>query len=430
MAKIKPFQAWRYNPRIAGEIEDLTSPLFDVVSEKQREKLYQNPKNSIHLSVPIGNNPFENARSTFYQWKAKEILLKDPIPGIYPYFQVFSLAGEPSEFIRKGFVCMVKIGDEEENAVLLHENTIPQAVNDRIELLRTTQLNVSPTHGLYHDPEFQLESILDEAISSPIYETEDYQGVKDILSVVQDAQFIEKFQEILRDQKIILADGHHRFESSKEYQKEQKESNPEHTGQEEYNYHLMYLTNSASKDLRVLPTHRLVKGIENFNPERIMQSLEKEFHVREIEDPYDMAQVILGKKHAFGVLFKDKYFKIRMREDHQEPIPWKFPESIKKLDLTIMHYYVIEKALGIAGIKQRSDEHLSYERNFSTCLERVISGKEQMAIITNEIQMEQILEVCHSGFTLPQKSTYFYPKAICGYLFASLEDQDTTPRSS
>jgi len=422
MADIIPFKAWRYNTNNSGGIDELTSPLFDVVSQRQREKLYQNKYNSIHLSVPIGNDPFENARMKFEEWKEKNVLFQDQISGIYPYFQIFSLPGEKRDFYRKGFICFVKISSGNDQSVLLHENTIPQAVQDRTDLLKKTQLNVAPTHGLYSDPEFILENYLDEAISEPIYETEDYQGVKDKLSVIHDRNVISKFQKLLKDQKIILADGHHRFQSSLEFQAESQRKNPHHTGEELYNYHLMYLTNSASHDLRILPTHRLVKDISNFDPGKVMDILEKDFYIREIEDPFDLEQVIVGKKHAFGIIFKDKFFKIRLREERENEIPWQFPDSIKALDLTILHYFVIEKALGIKGKIQRGDQHVSYERNFSSCLEKILSSNSQMALITNEIEMEEVMEVCHSGYTMPQKSTYFYPKVICGFLFASLQD--------
>ena len=422
MARIKPLKAWRFNERQAGSIDDLTSPLFDVVSERQREKLYKNPHNSIHLSVPLGEDPFQNAKNTFESWKSKEVILQDRLEGIYPYFQNFSLHGEENEFVRKGFICLVKIGDEEGNAVLLHENTIPKAVNDRVELLKKTHLNVSPTHGLYHDPEFELENILDESIQAPLFETEDYQGVRDRLSTIQDQKIIKKIQSHLGDKQIILADGHHRFASSVRYQEECKTSNPNHTGEELYNYHLMYLTNSASKNLRILPTHRLIQGIDDFNPASLMDKLSHDFHIKEVEDPYDILDIIAGKIHAFGILFNNRYFKVRLKEGQENQIPWKFPDSIKGLDLTIMHYFIIEKGLQIPGRYQRGDEHVSYQRNFASCLENVITGKSQMAIITNEVEMNQVLDVCHSGYTMPQKSTYFYPKAICGFLFASLDN--------
>src|SRR5262249_35623223 len=152
-----------------------------------------------------------------------------------------------------------------EGVILRHENTIPKAVNDRVELLDKTELHVNATHGLFTDEHFQLEPYMDAAIENPIYETEDYQGVRDVLAVIQDAPIVQKFIDTLAPKTIILADGHHRYEGSLIYKQKHTEANPHHRGNEAYNYHLMYLTNTEAGDLRILPTHRLIKGLANFD---------------------------------------------------------------------------------------------------------------------------------------------------------------------
>ena len=172
MAEIIPFRAWRYNQQLTSEIDSLTSPLFDVVSDKQRQTLYKNPLNSIHLSVPLGAKPAIVAASTLDLWKKDGILVPYPLPSIYVYYQYFTLPGSAREYCRKGFISHIRAYDWEENVILRHENTIPQAVNDRIELLEKTMLHASATHGLYSDPDFALETYMDEAISHPLYETE------------------------------------------------------------------------------------------------------------------------------------------------------------------------------------------------------------------------------------------------------------------
>src|SRR5262245_30351256 len=134
--------------------------------------------------------------------------------------------------------------------MLSQENTIPKAVNDRIELLQKTELNVSPTHCLYTDKTLKLETYLDEAISNPLLEAEDYQGVRDVLAVIHDAKVIRKFIDVIAERKIILADGHHRYEGSLIYKK-QKSLSPSHTGQEGYNFHMMSLTNTEAGDFRI-----------------------------------------------------------------------------------------------------------------------------------------------------------------------------------
>lgn len=424
MAEILPFRAWRYNQELSGNIDDLTSPLFDVVSEKQRKALYQNPLNSIHLSVPLPPNAADRASTLLDEWKRKGIIRQDSLPGIYVYYQYFKLAGSPKPSIRKGFICHIRIHDWDEKVILRHENTIPKAVNDRIELLEKTELQVSATHGLYTDPAFELEKYMDEAIGNPIYETEDYQGVKDVLAVIHDAGVIRKFINHLKERTIILADGHHRYEGSLVYKhKKDKELGNEgsHNG---YQYHLMFLTNTEADDLRILPTHRLIKGIPNFDEQKLLTKLSEDFIIKPVEDSDTLNEIIAGKPWAFGLMFKENAYKVRLKPESLEKITWHFPDEVKRLDLTVMHYFIIEQGLGIAGKDQRKTEHIEFDRSYSDCLKRVIQGEAQLAIITNEVSIEEVKQVCYSGFTMPQKSTYFYPKVICGFLFSSINEEE------
>lgn len=424
MAEIKPIKAWRYNDSLAKNIDDLTSPLFDVVSEKQRKALYQNPLNSIHLSVPEGPDASTKAALLLQQWKSDGVLTQDKLPAIYVYFQYFKIAGSTKEYCRKGFISHIRTYDWEENVILRHENTIPKSVNDRIELLEKTELHVSPTHGLYTDESFTLEKYMDEAISSPLYEHEDYQGVRDVLGVIHDAFVIQKFIDFIKDKSIILADGHHRYEGSLYYKKRKAEKNPDHTGNEGYNFHLMYLTNTEADDLRILPTHRLIKGMPNFDESHIIEKLHEDFIVKEIEDADTINEIIVGKKWAFGIIFKNRTLKVRLKPEALAKMKWNFPDKVKELDLTVLHYFIIEKILGILGTDQRKSENISFDRSFSECLTKVIKGEAQIAIITQDISIEEVKQVCHSGYTMPQKSTYFYPKVICGYLFSSIKENE------
>jgi uncharacterized protein (DUF1015 family) len=429
MAIIKPFCGWRYASHLSTEIGNLTSPLFDVVSDKQRQKLYQNQLNSIHLSVPqcpqevgnVGEGVGECALRKLNEWKAKKIIEQDAKPAIYVYYQYFFLPDSKKEYCRKGFISFIKATDWEENMVMRHENTIPHAVNDRIELLAKTLFHASATHGLYTDEAHELEVLMDKAMQKPIYETEDYQGVRDVLAVIEAEEEIKKFVQKIAPQQIILADGHHRYESSLALKHRLKNQNPNHTGEELYNYHLMYLTNTAADDLRILPTHRLVVGLPNFEEESFIANMYEFFEVKEIENPVDLAEVIAGKKWTFGIVTKDKAFKIKLKPEKIALLHWEFPQVVKEIDLTVMHYFIIYKLLGIKGKDQRSTPYLRFERNFTECLNKVLKQETQLAIITNEVEIEDVRNVCKSGYTMPQKSTYFYPKVICGFVFADIQ---------
>jgi uncharacterized protein (DUF1015 family) len=424
MAEILPIRAWRYNPHLFPDIESLTSPLFDVVSEKQRTALYRHPYNSIHLSVPNPPNASERAQITLNDWKFNGIIIQDKLPAIYVYYQYFKISGLSKEFCRKGFICNIRAYDWDENVILRHENTIPKAVNDRIELLEKTELNVSPTHGLYTDPTFELEKYMDEAIQFPTFETEDYQGVRDVLAVIHDASVIKKFIDLIKEKKIILADGHHRYEGSLVHRKNMLNLHPAATGKEGFNYHLMYLTNTEADDLRILPTHRLISGLQNFDEAEILEKISQDFIIKPVEDSDTLNEIIAGKQWAFGLMFKENSYKIRLKPESFKKMKWHFPEEVKKLDLTVMHYFVIEKVLGIPGKIQRQSENISFDRSFSDCLKKVIKGETQLAIITNEVSIDEVKSVCSTGYTMPQKSTYFYPKVICGFVFSSIKEEE------
>lgn len=431
MAEIRPLRAWRFGKKLLPKISELISPLFDVVSDKQRQKLYENPLNSIHLSVPSEAAPASGAGIRLTAWKQEGIIDQDALPAIYVYYQHFTLTGSNQTLIRKGFIANLRITDWHEGSLMRHERTIPFSVADRIKLLEQTQLNVSPTHGLYTDDTHEIERYLDESMFFPLYETEDYQGVRDVFSVIQDRAIIQRICQIMAEKKVILADGHHRYEGSLKYFKQKRDSSPAHMGNEGYNFHLMYFTNTESNDLRVLPTHRVFQNLERFSEEHLLSNLQEDFNVLPIENPQDVPDIICGKKWAFGLLFKENAYKIRLKPERIEDLQWPFPPMIKELDLTVLHYFLIEKGLGIAGKDQTKTDKIRFERNFAECLKEVSRGEAQFVAITQDISIDTIKKVCESGYTLPQKSTYFYPKVISGFLFSSIaEDEFHSPFDS
>ena len=420
MAEIRPFKSWRYRPSLLKNIGELTSPLFDVASKKQREALYGNPLNSIHLSIPRGDQPAEKAAAILNEWKQKKYIIQDQEPGIYVYYQYFSLPSEPKPFCRKGFICKIRVHEWQDRIILRHENTMDEAVDGQIKLLAETRLNASPTHGLYSDESFELEPYMDACLRNPICETENYQGVIDVMGVIRDESIIARFVERLKNEQVILADGHHRYAGSLAYMKRQMAENPAHTGDEGYNFHLMWLTNTEANDLRILPTHRLIKGLDNFNETDILKDFESNFRIRAVADPGEIHEFILGKPWTFGLIFKENAYAARLKPEAYPALNWNFPEQVKKLDLTIAHYFIIEDILGIPGKKQNTSANIEYERNFTKCMTAVMKDEAQMAIITNDVCIEDVKQVCGCGCTMPPKSTFFYPKAVCGFLFSSL----------
>ncbi len=423
MAKILPLKAWKYHPKYRNQIEELTSPLFDVVSAAQREELYANPINSIHLSVPLGTDPGAHASQLLKRWKEEQVIVQDELPGIYVYYQYFKLPGSDEEICRKGFIAQIYAYDWEDKVVLRHENTIANAVNDRLDLLRATEFQPSPTHGLYEDPAYTLEKHMDEAIQHPIYDLEDYQGVREVLAVIHDAIIIQKFIHLISEKAIILADGHHRYEGAVAYRKEATLLNENHTGKEGYNFHMMFFTNALSPNLKILPTHRIFYDFDLASDDFISR-LSTYFTIKKLNDADEIEGLILQKKWAFGLLIKNQVYKIILKPECMAQMPTGIEAVVKELDLMVLHYFFVEKVLGIALENQRFSQQITYERNLSKCIRQVENGKASFAVITKELNMRQVLEVCRSGAIMPQKSTYFYPKALSGLLFASIQENE------
>ena len=422
MAELLPLKAWRYADELGEQLEKLTAPLFDVVTSKQRDLLYQNPLNSIHLSVPQGEKGHLSAQKLLAQWKSQGVLVQDDLPSIYVYYQYFRLPGENQERCRKGFIAQIKASDWEEKIILRHENTIVSAVNDRVDLLRATEIQASPTHGLYEDPTQELEPWMDRAMEQPLYELEDYQGGREALAQITDPSIIRLFLKTLAPKKVILADGHHRLEAAIAYRKEQSEVVISSSWRAS-DYHLMYFTNVVGNHLEILPTHRLYYG-EGLEKEAFFKIIEAWFEIRPMGDAVELSNYSFQRKHSFGLLWEDAAYVIKFRPEKMDQVAIALPEVLRQLDLVLLHDVVFDKLLGLSPVEQRTTPLLAFERNFSRCVQEVQSGNAKFAIITREIQLSQVIEVCNSGQLMPQKSTYFYPKALGGMLFTTVNQEE------
>jgi len=418
MATIRPFRAWRYNAEKISDIYGVFSPLFDVVNAEQLAKLYQNPHNSIHLSVPKSH---EAVVEKLAEWKQNNIILQDEKPALYAYYQTFELPIEAETFTRKGFICMIKMKSEAENDILLHEDTLAHSVKDRIALLEKTRLNVAPTHGLYTDAQFQLEALMDEYMQTPLYEYQDYQGVINKIAIISQEKDVEKFLQILDKQNVYLADGHHRFESSKVLRDKVRAENGDNFWDENalINYHLMYLTNICADDLRILPTHRIWRPLENITLADVLSRMFPYWKVMDVTDyPQPIYSLLQKKKYAFGLLHKNKEYLVEIRLGLQTNIELEIPDALKQLSYTVLHYYLFEKVAKIPYAEQSKNREIIYEKSYSAAMQAAQEGA--FVFICQEVKMEEMINICETGYKMPQKSTYFYPKVVCGLVFGEV----------
>lgn len=430
MARIRPFRAWRYNTEKITDINRKFSPLFDVVSPDQLEKLYAIPNNSIHLSVPRSD---AEAMGKLHQWKSDGIIQQDPLPAFYIYYQEFSLFGDSKRYVRKGFVAMIRVSDDsgaQGSDIVLHENTISSSVAERSQHLEKTLLNTAPTHGLYEDPDFELEKIMDRYMEHPLYQYIDYQGVINKLAIVQDRGDIERFQAILQPQPVYLADGHHRLASSVALHQKSHASGHALPPDSFRDYHLMYLTNRLADDLRILPIHRVLTLPEKiFNPNPIVQRLKQWFEVKDIT--FDRSPIYARMREhpfTFGMVIGTAQFLLRLRPDIDpvRDIALPLPEAVKALDYTVLHYFGFDKGFGLRYDAQHGRDEIAYIKDYGLAVKAAVTHRDKIAFITPETSMEQMMRVCQSGALMPQKSTYFYPKVVCGLVFASINDDENS----
>ena len=424
MAEILPFKAWRYNEFLTEKLLSLSAPLSETIFKQKEAALYQEPYHNFHIASPSDAPPFENIGRRVENWKLDKVIRQDNLPAIYVYYQHFRNKGESRDACRRGFICLIKANDFEDKVILPHEMTVPQAVNFRTNLLQFTDMHTTPTHGMYADEEQLLEHYMDESIKNPIYEVTDANQTRHIVSMIHDQQVVAQFVQALRSKKIYLADGHHRYESTLNYKNTLEKNNPYHTGTEPYNYHLMWLTNTHSSDLGILPTHRMVHQLpEGMTEAEMLEKLAKYFDV----SAQDNIQQVLGVAPTenlwrFALICQNKSYLLSLKPESMQEFVLDIPDVIKKLDLSVMHYFIFDRILGFPWGDQF--RFLAFSQNYKECIRKVQEGEEQLAILTRKVTFEEIKNVCESGNTMPAKATYFFPKVLGGLVFGSVKQDE------
>lgn len=419
MAVLRPFRGWRYNRDRFHSNYEVFSPLFDVVPEEERKRLYGIPYNSIHLAMPQDK---QRVHELLAQWKHERILIQDPLPAFYTLSQKFSLRHGEAFFTRKGFMAMVRLDKKD---IILHEQTIPQSVEERVDVLARTLLNVAPTHGFYDDPHFIIENLLHPYFHNAYQRYVDYQNVINKFNIVQHKSIIEKIQQFFEGKQIILADGHHRLASSFRWLEKME---AEHPDLDEYaiaRYHFMYLTNIRGSDVRILPTHRLFFAEKDLQEKELYERAKPYFQIIRIDRNVDLAEEITGTRCCFGIKHKDFKWIVILKPEYQrlEAMKLDLPPPVKALEYTQLHYYWFEKVLGIPYSEQAANPSIRYARDTAEIKNACTQGN-VLGIIVNEVKIEEMLAVCRSGALMPQKSTFFYPKIVTGFVFASINEYE------
>ena len=429
MAEIRPFRALRFTPE-AGDMRELVCPPYDIISESQRlSYLKRNPHNIIRLELPRdGADPYAEAGRTLREWLEQGILRQDEQPAFYCYEIAFDLPGlsDISGMMGgrrsvAGLIAQVKLEEFSKGIVLPHEETLSKAKADRFELMKATGCNFSDVYALYMDDGGEMETldtlelIMREA---PLTEVTDEAGLVHRLWAVTDPTLTAAIQARFADTRLYIADGHHRYETALRYRDTLRaEGVPEGT---DADYIMMMLVEMDHPGLVVLPTHRLIRGLQGFDPAALLESCRAEFDVlpgltlesldETLENAYQAGQ------KAFGVYTGGDFFTLLTLRDEavmDAALPELSPAS-RHLDVNVLHTLILERRLGIDKRNMAAGVNLTYTRSLREALDDVEAGAYQAAFLLNPTRVEEIRDVAAAGEKMPQKSTYFYPKLITG----------------
>lgn len=432
MAGIIPFIGLRYNNSKIANLASVMTPPYDIIDEKSQARYYaESPVNSIRLELGLvfpdddeKNNRYSRAKKYLDRWMEDETLLSEAKPALYVYQQEFP--GAKGSIIRNGFICGLKLEDYSEGSVLPHEETLSKPKADRLKLMNATQCNFSSIFGLYSDPERLVDSTLREAIQGrePDVDIVDEAGESHRLWLVTDDTALQTVSANLQEKQIFIADGHHRYETALEYSKQMHES-----GHKGYDYVMTTLVNLYDEGLVVLPTHRVVRNINNLDLEGLKSALTEVFEVEEFDLSIGLSGFMneLGnrgkKKHVVGLYTQERalyLLTIKNMNQAKSLMPKEMSDSWKKLDVALVDNLVLSRQLGIKETDRKNRDNLSYTRDEDWAVARVNDGSHQLALLLNPTKVEEVVAVAQAGDKMPQKSTYFYPKLLTGMVINPL----------
>src|SRR6266446_3709775 len=440
MAQVYPFRAFRYNPASAPFDHVLTQP-YDKISPAMQEKYYAaNPHNLIvvekgraYPSDTPQNNVYTRAGAAIEDWIHSNVVVQDPTPSFYAYTQEYTVLGTEERRTRRGFIGAGKLEEYSAAVVFRHEHTLSGPKADRLELLRHTKTHTGQLFMLYSDAEKRIDAILAEAegAAAPATEVRDEYGVSHRLWLIAEPQRVAEIQKAMSDQKLVIADGHHRYETALTHRNERRTRAGKIDPDAPYERAMMTFINTRSEGLTILPGHRVAAHVHDFSWSGVRRYLEPWFAAEAFpfsseEKKAEAQKKLLGKlvntrqKRGIGAYPaaeppKRAFYVLTLRDGVSlaQLLPNVSPLQ-RELDVVLLHEGILEPALGITPQAVAAETNLTYEREASAALDAVDSGRAQISFLLNPCDVEQVMKIATSGEVMPQKSTDFYPKLMSG----------------
>lgn len=435
MAEIFPFRGWRYDTGKVHLADVLTQP-YDKITPAMQDRYYAaSPFNLIPVekgkSLPgdsEGNNVYTRAAAKLEEWVRSGILMQDAQPSIYVYAQEFTPPGANQFITRRGFIALGRVEDYSAGVVFRHEKTLSQPKADRLELLRRTRTQTGQLFMLYEDRAGEIDPLMDAAMNAPpTSELQDEFGVRHRLWKVSDAATVTRFCSLMAPKKIVIADGHHRYETAIAYRDECRRNAAAPDPYSPNEKAMMTFINYAAPGLVILPTHRVIRNLRDFHIAEFREKLAAWFEEVPIargpqqdsafaQENFRRALHEHAAEHAIGVYTTNggcALNRLRYGVSLEGVLPDLSPAQ-RSLDVVLLHRLILEKCLGVTAEAVTRESHIVYEREMGAAIFAVDRGDAQMAFLLNPINVTQMAEMALAGDVLPQKSTDFYPKLLSG----------------
>jgi len=432
MAEITPFAALRYDTARAGTMDTLCCPPYDIIPpDRQKALEAKNPYNTIRLERPLGEDCYRRAGALLRTWQEKGILKQDAVPAYYVYRMDFAegkSSNEPSMTAGKscgvyGFFARVHVEPFGAGVILPHEETLSRDKTDRFSLLSEIFCNISPIYGLYEDHSGRADQILRKAMAAPPDVCfPDGDGVTHSLWTLCDPASLAVLTQALAGRRILIADGHHRYETSLAFYEEQKQKKPDLPPDSPLGTTLMLLTEAGHPGLVVWPTHRLVCGLPGFSSGALLEALAGDFDCETGPAGADLPRRLSERPNTVGLYAGgDTVTMLTLREpgNLRRALPGK-SQAYCALEVSLLHTLILEPHLGINKERLAAQTNLIYTRSLEDAYEGVRNGAYQCAFILPPTPVSMIGHVAAHGERMPQKSTYFHPKPTTGLVIHSL----------
>ena len=426
MARLFPFRAVRYAIDRVRLADVVTQP-YDKISPAMRERYYAaSPQNFVRIILgdpAVEGDVYAAAAKYGREWREQGVLKQDDSPSFYAYSQTFEAGGRKHE--RRGVIGALQLEDYDNKVVYRHELTLTGPKEDRLKLLRATATHWEQLFLVYSDPAKAIEGLLFPARAADAEATDEY-GVVHRLWRVSDPGVTTKVQALFADKPLIIADGHHRYETALNYRNERRALAGKADSNAAYERVMVTLVNMDSPGLVILPTHRVVFNLAMFDPEQLLRGAKRYFEAEELPADVNASAVTAALDQAKAgtaiVAFTGaRNWLLRARPDAIAELLPELSARQRALDVVVLHRVLLQKILGISEQAIREQRNLHYIRDAAEALARVRSGEAEAAFLMNPVPVAQMADVALAGEVMPQKSTDFYPKMLSGLAVYALE---------